>query len=164
MQSCWPGVGGRCGPSSIRFASGVAKLFEIRDVEIRAWETFLADREAARIILEFDVYQRGRRTDVPLLNIDRQRLDPANWDLLQWLTTAVEWVRARPHPGSRQPARRDPWTGRGPAGQNGAAWSEPPTDVSGSLVERAQRAVVVLSANSSMLSLMPVSLLSMLVR
>jgi uncharacterized membrane protein YphA (DoxX/SURF4 family) len=75
----------------ILFANGVAKLFEFRNIELGPWKTFLINREEARGILEFEVNRRGGDgTEVPLLKPIVNDVLLANWDVVQWLITAVE--------------------------------------------------------------------------
>jgi uncharacterized membrane protein YphA (DoxX/SURF4 family) len=75
----------------ILFANGVAKLFEFRNVEIGPWKTFLINREGARNILDFEINKRGGDgTDVPLLKSIVNDFMLPNWNVLQWLITAVE--------------------------------------------------------------------------
>ena len=75
----------------ILFANGLAKLLEFRDVEVGPWKTFLINREGARNILDFEVNKRGGDgTDVPLLKTIVNDVMLPNWDLFQWLITAVE--------------------------------------------------------------------------
>jgi len=75
----------------ILFANGVAKLFEFRTVEIGPWKTFLINKEGARNVLEFETNKRGGDgTDVPLLKSIVNDVMLPNWDVIQWLITAVE--------------------------------------------------------------------------
>ena len=75
----------------ILFANGLAKLLEFRSVEVGPWKTFLINREGARNILDFEVNKRGGDgTDVPLLKSIVNDVMLSNWDVFQWLITAVE--------------------------------------------------------------------------
>jgi uncharacterized membrane protein YphA (DoxX/SURF4 family) len=75
----------------ILFSNGLAKLFEFRTIEIGPYSGFLIDREEARSILEFEVNRRGGDgTDVPLLKDLVNDVILPNWDVFQWLVTALE--------------------------------------------------------------------------
>jgi thiosulfate dehydrogenase [quinone] large subunit len=75
----------------ILFANGLAKLLEFRSVEVGPWKTFLINREGARNILDFEVNKRGGDgTDVPLLKSIVNDVLLPNWEVFQWLITAVE--------------------------------------------------------------------------
>ncbi len=74
----------------ILFSNGLAKLFEFRTVEIGPYSAFLINRDEARGILDFEVNQRGGGTDVPLISSIVNDIVLPNWDLFQWLVTALE--------------------------------------------------------------------------
>ncbi len=74
----------------ILFSNGLAKLFSFRTVEIGPYSAFLINRDEARTILEFEVNKRGDGTDVPLIPSIVNDIVLANWDVFQWLVTALE--------------------------------------------------------------------------
>jgi uncharacterized membrane protein YphA (DoxX/SURF4 family) len=74
----------------ILFSNGLAKLFEFRTVEIGPYSAFLINRQEARGILDFEVNRRGGGTDVPLLADLVNEVILPRWDVVQWLTTALE--------------------------------------------------------------------------
>jgi uncharacterized membrane protein YphA (DoxX/SURF4 family) len=75
----------------VLFANGIAKLFEFRTIEIGPYESFLINRDEARSILDFEVNKRGGDgTEVPLLKDLVNDVMLPNWDVLQWLVTALE--------------------------------------------------------------------------
>jgi uncharacterized membrane protein YphA (DoxX/SURF4 family) len=75
----------------ILFANGLAKLFEFRNIEIGPYETFLINKAGARRILDFEVNERGGDgTGVPLLKDLVNDVFLPNWDVFQWLVTALE--------------------------------------------------------------------------
>jgi len=74
----------------ILFANGLAKLFEFRAFELGPYHAFLINREEARSILDFEVNRRGGGTEVPLLPDLVNDVILPNWDVFQWLVTALE--------------------------------------------------------------------------
>jgi uncharacterized membrane protein YphA (DoxX/SURF4 family) len=75
----------------VLFANGVAKLFEFRTIEIGPYESFLINRDEARSILDFETNKRGGDgTEVPLLKDLVNDVMLPNWDVFQWLVTALE--------------------------------------------------------------------------
>jgi uncharacterized membrane protein YphA (DoxX/SURF4 family) len=75
----------------VLFANGVAKLFELRTIEVGPYRSFLINKGEARRILEFETNRRGGDgTDVPLLKSVVNDVILPNWDLFQWLVTALE--------------------------------------------------------------------------
>jgi uncharacterized membrane protein YphA (DoxX/SURF4 family) len=75
----------------VLFANGISKLFEFRTIEIGPYESFLINRAEARQILDFEVNKRGDGgTDVPLLKDLVNDVILPNWDVFQWLVTALE--------------------------------------------------------------------------
>jgi uncharacterized membrane protein YphA (DoxX/SURF4 family) len=74
----------------ILFSNGLAKLFSFRDIEIGPYRSFLIDREETRRILDFEVNQRGGGTDVPLLPTITNEVILPNFDVFEWVITAVE--------------------------------------------------------------------------
>jgi uncharacterized membrane protein YphA (DoxX/SURF4 family) len=75
----------------VLFANGIAKLFEFRDIDLGPYEVFLINKDEARSILDFEVNERGGDgTDVPLLKDVVNDVFLANWDVFQWLVTALE--------------------------------------------------------------------------
>jgi uncharacterized membrane protein YphA (DoxX/SURF4 family) len=75
----------------VLFANGVAKLFEFRDIDVGPYQAFLINKDGARTILDFEVNERGGDgTDVPLLKDVVNDVFLPNWDVFQWLVTALE--------------------------------------------------------------------------
>jgi uncharacterized membrane protein YphA (DoxX/SURF4 family) len=75
----------------ILLSNGLAKLLDFRNVEIGPYRSFLIDRAEARQILDFEVNRRGGDgTDVPILKDLVNDVMLPNWDVLQWLVTALE--------------------------------------------------------------------------
>ena len=74
----------------ILFANGLAKLFSFRTIEIGPYSSFLINREETRQILDFEVNKRNGGTDVPLLDTLTNDVILPNFDVFQWLITAVE--------------------------------------------------------------------------
>jgi uncharacterized membrane protein YphA (DoxX/SURF4 family) len=74
----------------ILFSNGLAKLFSFRTVELGPYSAFLINRDEARTILEFEVNKRGGGTDVPLIPSIVNDVVLQNWDVFQWLVTALE--------------------------------------------------------------------------
>jgi uncharacterized membrane protein YphA (DoxX/SURF4 family) len=75
----------------VLFANGLSKLFEFRDIDLGPYEVFLINKEEARSILDFEVNRRGGDgTDVPLLKDVVNDVFLPNWDVFQWLVTALE--------------------------------------------------------------------------
>ena len=75
----------------ILFSNGLAKLFEFRDIELGPYRAFLINREEARSILEFETNRRGGDgTELPALPELVNDVILPNWDVFQWLVTAVE--------------------------------------------------------------------------
>ena len=70
--------------------NGLAKLLAFRTIEIGPYRSFLINRDESRQILDFEVNQRNGGTDVPLLKSFTNDVILANWDVVQWLITAVE--------------------------------------------------------------------------
>jgi uncharacterized membrane protein YphA (DoxX/SURF4 family) len=75
----------------ILFSNGLAKLFEFRTIDVGPYSAFLINREEARSILEFETNQRGGDgTEVPVLKDLVNDVILPNWDVFQWLVTALE--------------------------------------------------------------------------
>jgi uncharacterized membrane protein YphA (DoxX/SURF4 family) len=75
----------------ILFSNGLAKLLSFREVEIGPYRSFLIDRSEARAILDFETNRRGGDgTDVPVLKDLVNDVILPNWDVFQWLVTALE--------------------------------------------------------------------------
>lgn len=75
----------------ILFSNGLAKLFEFRDIELGPYRAFLINREEARSILEFETNRRGGDgTELPALPELVNDVILPNWDVFQWLVTALE--------------------------------------------------------------------------
>ena len=74
----------------ILLSNGLAKLLSFRNVEVGPYRGFLIDRDEARQILDFEVNERGGGTDVPGLPALVNDVMLPNWDVLQWLVTALE--------------------------------------------------------------------------
>jgi uncharacterized membrane protein YphA (DoxX/SURF4 family) len=75
----------------VLFANGIAKLFEFRTIEIGPYESFLINKQEARGILDFETNRRGGDgTEVPLLKDLVNDVMLPNWDVFQWLVTALE--------------------------------------------------------------------------
>jgi uncharacterized membrane protein YphA (DoxX/SURF4 family) len=75
----------------ILFSNGLAKLLTFTEVSVGPYKATLIDRAEARSILEFEVNRRGGDgTDLPLLKSIVNDVVLANWDIFQWLTTALE--------------------------------------------------------------------------
>jgi uncharacterized membrane protein YphA (DoxX/SURF4 family) len=75
----------------VLFANGLAKLLEFRTIEIGPYESFLINRAEARSILDFETNRRGGDgTDVPVLKDLVNDVILPNWDVFQWLVTALE--------------------------------------------------------------------------
>ena len=74
----------------ILFSNGLAKLFNFRTVELGPYSAFLINRDEARAILDFEVNKRGGGTDVPLIPSIVNDIVLPNWDVFQWLVTALE--------------------------------------------------------------------------
>jgi uncharacterized membrane protein YphA (DoxX/SURF4 family) len=75
----------------ILLSNGLAKLLSFRTIEIGPYSSTLIDRPEARQILDFEVNRRGGDgTEVPgLKDLVNDVLLP-NWDVFQWLVTALE--------------------------------------------------------------------------
>jgi uncharacterized membrane protein YphA (DoxX/SURF4 family) len=75
----------------ILFANGWAKLTGNRNVDVGWYRGFLIVRNEARSILQFEVNERGETgTRVPFIKaVVNDHILP-NWDVYQWLVTAVE--------------------------------------------------------------------------
>jgi uncharacterized membrane protein YphA (DoxX/SURF4 family) len=70
----------------ILFTNGLAKLFSFRNIEIGAYRSFLINREEARSILAGE----AGKNDLPVLpGLVNDVLLP-NWEVFQWVVTAVE--------------------------------------------------------------------------
>jgi uncharacterized membrane protein YphA (DoxX/SURF4 family) len=75
----------------ILFTNGLAKLFEFRDIEFGPYRSFLINKGEARRILEFEVNRRGGDgTELPWLKDVVNDVLLPNWDIIQWLVTALE--------------------------------------------------------------------------
>lgn len=74
----------------ILFANGLAKLFSFRTIEIGPYSSFLINREETRQVLDFEINKRNGGTDVPLLKTIANDVILPNFDVFQWLITAVE--------------------------------------------------------------------------
>jgi len=75
----------------IFFANGVSKLTGETQIEIGPYRGNLIDRDGARNILDFEVNRRDERgTQVAGLKGIVNDLILPNWDIFQWLVTAVE--------------------------------------------------------------------------
>jgi uncharacterized membrane protein YphA (DoxX/SURF4 family) len=75
----------------ILLSNGLAKLLSFREIEIGPYRSFLIDRPEARSILDFEVNRRGGDgTDVPGLKAVVNDVVLPNWDVFQWLVTALE--------------------------------------------------------------------------
>ena len=74
----------------ILFSNGLAKLFSFTEVAIGPYKATLIDRPAARAILDLEVNGRNGGTDVPLLKPIVNDVMLANWNIFEWVTTAVE--------------------------------------------------------------------------
>jgi uncharacterized membrane protein YphA (DoxX/SURF4 family) len=74
----------------ILFANGLAKLLSFRTIEIGPYSSFLINREETRQILDFEVNKRNGGTDVPGLKTLTNDVILPNFDVFQWLITAVE--------------------------------------------------------------------------
>ncbi len=75
----------------ILFANGLAKLFEFRTIELGPYSSFLINRAEARSILDFETNRRGGDgTELPLLPELVNDVILPNWDVFQWLVTALE--------------------------------------------------------------------------
>jgi uncharacterized membrane protein YphA (DoxX/SURF4 family) len=76
---------------AILLSNGLAKLLSFSTVEVGPYRSFLIDRDGARGILEFEINRRGGDgTDVPGLKSLVNDVVLANWELIQWLVTALE--------------------------------------------------------------------------
>jgi uncharacterized membrane protein YphA (DoxX/SURF4 family) len=70
----------------ILFTNGLAKLFSFRNIELGPYRSFLINREEARSILTGE----ANKNDLPALpGLVNDVLLP-NWDVFQWVVTAVE--------------------------------------------------------------------------
>jgi uncharacterized membrane protein YphA (DoxX/SURF4 family) len=75
----------------ILFSNGLAKLFEFRNIEIGPYKTFLINKAGARRVLDFEGTERGGDgSEVPLLKALVEDVILPNWDVFQWLVTALE--------------------------------------------------------------------------
>ncbi len=75
----------------ILFTNGLAKLFSFREIDIGPYSSFLINREETRQILDNEVNKRGGSgTDVPGLKTLANDVILPNYDVFQWLITAVE--------------------------------------------------------------------------
>jgi uncharacterized membrane protein YphA (DoxX/SURF4 family) len=75
----------------ILFSNGLAKLFEFRNIELGPYRSFLINKAEARRILEFEVNRRGGDgTELPWLKDVVNDVLLPNWDIFQWLVTALE--------------------------------------------------------------------------
>jgi uncharacterized membrane protein YphA (DoxX/SURF4 family) len=75
----------------ILLSNGLAKLLSFRTIEIGPYSSTLIDRPEARQILDFEVNRRGGDgTEVPWLKDLVNDVLLPNWDVFQWLVTALE--------------------------------------------------------------------------
>ena len=75
----------------IFFANGLSKVTGETRIEVGPYRGNLIDRDGARNILDFEVNRRDERgTLVPGLKGIVNDLILPNWDVFQWLVTAVE--------------------------------------------------------------------------
>ena len=75
----------------IFFANGLSKVTGETRIEIGPYRGNLINRDGARNILDFEVNRRDERgTQVPGLKELVNDLILPNWDVFQWLVTAVE--------------------------------------------------------------------------
>ncbi len=74
----------------ILFTNGLAKLLSFRDIDIGPYSSFLINREETRQILDSEVNKRNGGTDVPGLKWLTNEVILPNFDVLQWVITAVE--------------------------------------------------------------------------
>jgi uncharacterized membrane protein YphA (DoxX/SURF4 family) len=75
----------------VLFSNGLAKLLDFRNIDVGPYSAFLIERDEARRILDFEVNQRGGDgTDVPVLKDLVNEVFLPNWDVFQWLVTALE--------------------------------------------------------------------------
>lgn len=74
----------------ILFTNGLAKLLSFRDIDIGPYSSFLINREETRQILDFEVNKRNGGTDVPGLQTLANDVILPNFDVFQWIITAVE--------------------------------------------------------------------------
>ena len=70
----------------ILFTNGLAKLFSFRNIEIGPYRSFLINRDEARSILEGE----AGKTELPGIPALVDDVILPNWDLFQWVVTAVE--------------------------------------------------------------------------
>ena len=75
----------------ILLSNGLAKLLGFREIEIGPYSSFLINREETRSILDNEVNERGGDgTDVPGLKALTNDVILPNYDVFQWVITAVE--------------------------------------------------------------------------
>ncbi|CAA9547416.1 MAG: hypothetical protein AVDCRST_MAG49-1397 [uncultured Thermomicrobiales bacterium] len=75
----------------IFFANGVSKVTGETQIDVGPYRGNLINRDGARNILNFEVNRRDDRgTEVPGLKTVVNDLILPNWDIFQWLVTAVE--------------------------------------------------------------------------
>jgi uncharacterized membrane protein YphA (DoxX/SURF4 family) len=75
----------------ILLSNGLAKLLSFRNIDVGPYRSFLIDRDEARSILDFEVNRRGGDgTEVPVLKDLVNDVLLPNWDVFQWLVTALE--------------------------------------------------------------------------
>jgi uncharacterized membrane protein YphA (DoxX/SURF4 family) len=75
----------------ILFSNGLAKLLSFTEVFVGPYKATLIDRPEARAILDFEINRRGGDgTDLPLLKSIVNDVVLDQWDLFQWVTTALE--------------------------------------------------------------------------
>ncbi len=74
----------------ILFTNGLAKLLSFRDIDIGPYSSFLINREETRQILDFEVNKRNGGTAVPGLQTLANDVILANFDVFEWIITAVE--------------------------------------------------------------------------
>lgn len=74
----------------ILFTNGLAKLLSFRDIDIGPYSSFLINREETRQLLDFEVNMRNGGTDVPGLQTLVNDVILPNFDVFEWIITAVE--------------------------------------------------------------------------
>ena len=74
---------------AIWLANGLAKLFDVKRVEIGPYVANLINRDVARFILDVEVNKNAEHK-LPLVGWIANDLVLPNWELFSWLLTAVE--------------------------------------------------------------------------
>lgn len=74
---------------AIWLTNGLAKLFDIKQVEIGPYVANLINRDVARFILDVEVNKNAQHK-LPLVGRIANDLVLPNWELFSWLLTAVE--------------------------------------------------------------------------